>query len=396
MQLRGADPAGANMQTETTASPLLTELDSLEPPPQPETQQRILIVRLSSMGDILHTLPAVTLLRHAFPLARIGWMVEERWAELLCAPRVCRSGPRSPARPLVDAVHVVNTTAWRAAPFSDKSWKEALLSWREMRAAEYNLAIDFQGAVRTAVMARCTGIARLVGFEQSREHAASLFYKHRLQTNGTHVIDQAVSVAAALAGVPAVAPQIELPLELAAENWCRSALRHSQVQEFAILNPGAGWGAKQWPAERYGQVAKGLATLGLHSLVNLGPGEEELARTVENASHGAAEAVPCSLSELIALTRRARLFIGGDTGPVHLAAALQVPVVGIFGPTNPARSGPFGTHSIVLRSPDSRTTQTARRAAARARRNQPDPGILTITVEDVLAAARQLLGSTLA
>ncbi len=162
----------------------------------------------------------------------------------------------------------------------------------------------------------------------------------------------------------------------------------SDVHDFAILNPGAGWGAKMWPAERYGQVAQELAKDGLCSLVNYGPGEEDLAGAVEAASEGAARKISCSVSELIALTRRARLFIGGDTGPMHMAAALKIPVVAIFGPTNPARNGPFGTRSVVLRSASSMTDHT--------RRREPEQGLLEITVGDVVAATRKLLQSHIA
>jgi heptosyltransferase-1 len=128
-----------------------------------------------------------------------------------------------------------------------------------------------------------------------------------------------------------------------------------------------------------------LAEDGVKSLINFGPGEESMMRAVESASEGAAKGIACSLAELIALTRRARLFIGGDTGPMHLAAALGIPVVAIFGPTDPARNGPFGTRSIVLRSPASPTTHS--------RRAQPDPGILEISSDEVVAAARKLLRS---
>jgi heptosyltransferase-1 len=138
-----------------------------------------------------------------------------------------------------------------------------------------------------------------------------------------------------------------------------------------------------WPAERYGQVAVELAKDGLPSLINYGPGEEELATAVEAAGAGAARRISCSVSDLIALTRRAALFIGGDTGPMHMAAALKVPVVAIFGPTNPQRNGPFGTRSIVLRSASSVTDHT--------RRRDPEQGLLAITAGEVVNAARKLL-----
>jgi heptosyltransferase I len=155
------------------------------------------------------------------------------------------------------------------------------------------------------------------------------------------------------------------------------------ASDFAIVSPGAGWGAKQWPAERYAAVARELAVDGVHSLINYGPGEEALATAVESASAGAARKVSCSVAELIALTRHARLFIGGDTGPLHLAAALRIPVVAIFGPTNPARNGPIGTNAIVLRSPSSLTNH--------ARLSDPEQGLLEISPGEVIAAARRLL-----
>ena len=375
---------------ETKAAPVARQHEA-EIEELAHTVERLLIVRLSSMGDVIHALPAATLLRRAFPAAALGWVIEERWAELLCAPGTSRIGFRNAGRPLVDALHVGNTSGWRAAPLSDETWKEVLGSARELRRARYEVALDLQGALRTALMAKWAATEASVGFEQPREHAASLFYTHTVEASGAHVIEQNVSLAAALAGVAPDVPAIDFPLDEAAEQSCERRLKHHQVQQFALLNPGAGWGAKQWPADRYGEVARQLRAVGLHCLVNFGPGEESLARAVENASDQAAEAVPCSMSELIALTRRARLFIGGDTGPMHLAAALRVPVVALFGPTNPARNGPFGTRARILRSALSAATSTSFRAAARASRKRPDAGLLAISTDEVVLAARQLL-----
>jgi heptosyltransferase-1 len=358
--------------------------------------ERLLIVRLGSMGDVIHALPAVTLLRRAFPAATLGWMIEEHWAELLCAPDTPRVGPRSPGRPLLDAVHGVNTLAWRSAPFSRRTWREARGAWDEVRADRYDLAVDFQGTVRTALMARWTGAEAFIGFERPREHAAGVFYTYTVEAGGTHVVEQNSALAAAISGVSAEVSEIEFPLDPTAEEYCERQLPRLGERQFAILNPGAGWEGKQWPAERYGEVAQGLRVLGLRSLINVGPGEEGLAQAVEAASGGAATALSCSVGQLIAFTRRAQLFIGGDTGPMHLAAALRVPVVALFGPTSPARNGPFGTRSIVLRSPLSFATHTAERAAARSSRKRTDPGLMAIAAENVLDAARELLGSGLA
>ena len=344
---------------------------------------RLLIVRLSAMGDVIHTLPAVQALREAFPNSMIGWVIEERWAELLCAPGTPRRGPRSAQRPLVDWVHPVNLTGWRKSLFTVSTLQQIAKIWNDVRSARYDVVVDLQGAMRSAVLARWSGARMVYGAAEPRESPASLWYTRRVVARGAHVIEQYLSVAEAVAQRKMKVPRVEFPMDPAIEESTSQGLAQRGVGEYAILNPGAGWGAKRWPAERYGRVARALAADGVHAILNYGPGEEDLARAAEAASEGTARAMKCSISELIALTRRARLFIGGDTGPMHLAAALQVPVVAIFGPTDPARNGPFGTRSIVLRSPASPTTH--------ARRAQPDEGLLEITVDSVVDAARRLL-----
>jgi heptosyltransferase-1 len=347
---------------------------------------RLLIVRLGSMGDIIHTLPAVTALRTAFPEAIIGWIVEERWAELLCTLPTPRSGPRSPQRPLVDRIHTVNTMRWRSAPFSNNTWEQMAAGLSELRAVHYDVAADFQGAARSALLARWSGAPVQYGVRQPRENIASMFYTRQITARGTHIVEQNFSIAEAIVGTALSMPPVEFPHDATTEKEADQRLHDHDIQRFVIMNPGAGWGAKQWPPERYGYVSKRLfEEEGLKSLVNFGPGEQELVRAVEAASGGAAEGLACSLTQLIAMTRRAELFIGGDTGPMHLAAALGIPVVALFGPTNPARNGPFGTRNIVLRSASSPTTH--------ARSRDPDAGLLEITSDQVVTAARKLLES---
>ena len=345
---------------------------------------RMLIVRLGAMGDVIHGLYAAAALREAFPEMLLGWLVEERWAELLCTLPTPRSGPRSAQRPQVDRVHTVNTRQWRRAPFSAATWERVAASLSDLRAAHYEIAIDLQGAVRSSLLARWSGARVIYGAAQPRENLATMFYTRQIIAGGEHIVQQNLSLAEAVARRPLKIPPVQLPRDPGADQECDQRLRAKGMQEFVLLNPGAGWGAKQWPAERYGQVAKQLLQGGLKSLINIGPGEEDLAHAVEAASGGAAETFSGSLTQLIALTRRARLFIGGDTGPMHLAAALRVPVVAIFGPTDPARNGPFGTRTIVLRSPSSSTSYR--------HVFQSDSGLLEISSGQVVAAARQLLG----
>lgn len=364
--------------------------------------QRLLVVRLSAMGDIIHTLPAVAALREAFPHITLGWLIDERWTELLCTLRYPRAGRRSAERPLVDRVHTVNLGQFRRSPISFQTWHRIAVGLSELRGVEYDAAIDFQGAVRSALLARWSGAPVLYGDAQPRENAASMFYTRLVETNGAHVVEQALDLARAVMERPrgsrdsslrssshpgttsaeslSTEFDVDFPMDPDAEKKIDSLNVNAK---FAILNPGAGWGAKQWPVERYGAVAKELARDGIRSLINYGPGEDELADTVETASQGAAQKISCSIAELISLTRRARLLIGGDTGPMHLASALKIPVVAIFGPTNPARNGPFGTRSIVLRSASSMTDHS--------RHREPEQGLLEITPEEVVAAARKLL-----
>jgi len=353
-----------------------------------KTCERLLIVRLSAMGDVIHTLPAVQAVREAFPQAHIGWLVEERWAEFLCAPGAARRGQRSSSRPLVDEVHTVNLKAWGKSLFSIPTLQRVATVWNDVRDARYEAVVDLQGAMRSAALARWSGARVVYGAAEPRESPASLWYTRRVVAGGRHVIEQNLSVASAvLHHVPGQRSLGSLPVEFPrdpeAEARIGRQLAELQADDFAILNPGAGWGAKRWPAERFGEVARGLAGQGLRSILNYGPGEEELVRAAEAASGGTAQAMSCTVTELIALTRRARLFVGGDTGPLHLAAALRVPVVGIYGPTDPARNGPYGTRCIVLRSAESVTSH--------ARRAEADEGLVGIGSEEVVAAAQELL-----
>lgn len=344
----------------------------------------LLVVRLGAMGDVIHTIPAAAALRNALPEIRIGWIIEQQWAELLCAKEAPRSGPRNSARPLIDFVHVVDTKAWRKSLLSNRTRQQIGAALREVREQHYDVAIDFQGALKSAVIANLAGTKTVVGMKNPREWPSRMFYTKATDANGTHVIDQYHALAEAFVGQSL--PHCPAPFPQDSRNESEAAKLVAPNEQFVLINPGAGWGAKQWPAKRYGGVARSLAKDGLTPLINSGPGEEELALAAENASDGTARRISCSIAELIALIRRARLLIGGDTGPLHLAAALEVPVVAIFGPTDPARNGPYRTRNIVLRAPASRTSLS--------HTSEPDLGLLSITTDEVTAAARRLLEAT--
>ncbi len=387
-------------------APVALNLESRSP-------QRILILRLGAMGDVIHALPAVTLLRQLLPHAEIGWVIEERWHELLSSlePEAIRSAAASdagfdlrPEQPLVNRIHLVNTRAWRSRLLLTKTWIELRDTLRSLQRTRYEVSIDLQGAWKSAFWGAACSVPLRIGFLSPREPGADLLYNRPVRMSSSkpaassrrlHIIEQNAELAMALfrrqpgetVETP-VLPQASLPLDAAQEEWARKELRQSRLTEgeFAIINPGAGWEAKCWPADRYGEVARGLSRMGIRCLVNRGPGEEVAANDVVAASGGSAVVRQYSIGQLIAITRRARLFVGGDTGPMHLAAALRIPVVGIFGPTNPSRNGPYGTAAEVLRNPESVTNHS--------RRARSDGTMLSITTEAVLAAAQALLERT--
>lgn len=365
---------------------------------------RLLVVRLGAMGDILHALPAVTALRIAHPEWVIDWVVEPRWRALLTAtdePGASSSGfppfrhdpgermghgafeGRNPGQPLVDRVYVAPTKDWGRRPLSGTTIREIRALRGALRGGNYSAVVDFQGAVRSAAIGRLAGSPRLIGEARPREFAARWLFTEPMDARGAHVIEQDLALAEAVAGDALALTEPWLPVNAAADTWADEVLPKAGSHPAALITPGAGWGAKRWPVERYASVAGGLIERGFQVLVNAGPGEEPLANFIARHTGGAARPVTCSLDQLIAITRRVELAIAGDTGPLHLASALGCRVVGIYGPTDPSRNGPFGTRFKVLRSPASRRDHT--------RHSMPEAGMLTISPEDVLRAADELM-----
>lgn len=350
------------------------------------------------MGDILHALPAVESLRHAHPDWLLGWAVEPRWAALL------RSTDGD--MPLVDQIHLVNAKHWAHHPLQAATLGEIRGLRRELRAQQYDVAVDLQGAVRSAWIGRMAAAGRLIGEAVPREPPAKWIFQERVATEGAHMIEQAVEVCQAIAGETLEPSQPSLPVSASANRWAAELLGADVEagpggrRPVVVLSPGAGWGAKCWPAPRYGELATLLASSGCRVLVNAGPGEAPLAAAVVRASGGVAFAPDFtpgsspggssdrssdrSLERLIAILRSADLLVAGDSGPLHLACALGKPVVGIFGPTDPRRNGPFGVPFRVLRNPDSKRDHT--------RRSEPEAGLLTITPRQAFTAAAELLG----
>jgi heptosyltransferase I len=347
----------------------------------------VLIVRIGAMGDVLHAMPAVAALRERHPDWEIGWAIEPVWRELLQAESevhdvAWRFSGRDWRRPLVDRWSPVPTRDWKRRPFSLKTLLDIHALRRELRGDRYDICVDMQGLIRSAVVGRMAGAAMFVGSAKPREGSAAWLYKRKVRLSATHVVEQGCELLGAAVGETLRPAKVTLPVDLAAERWC-DALLDGAAERFAFIAPTAGWGAKRWPAERYGAVAAALGRAGFRTLVNAASSEHTVARRVVEASGGAATLVPCTVGEMIALMRRAGVVIAGDTGPLHLAAALERPVVGLFGPTDPARNGPYGTPSRVLRHGSSRVDHS--------RHGETEGGLLQITTEEVAEAALDLL-----
>jgi heptosyltransferase-1 len=207
-------------------------------------------------------------------------------------------------------------------------------------------------------------------------------YKQKISLSAAHVVEQSCELLGAAVGEALRPAKVMLPVDPATETWC-DVLLPDAGEKFALMAPTAGWGAKQWPAERYGAVAAALASAGFHTLVNAASAEDAVGRRVVETSGGTAKLVPCSLGQMIALVRRAGVVIAGDTGPLHLAAALERPVVGLYGPTDPARNGPYGKVARVLRHGSSKVDHS--------RHQETEEGLLQITTDEVIEAALELL-----
>jgi lipopolysaccharide heptosyltransferase I len=329
--------------------------------------QSFLVVRLGSLGDLVHALPAVGALRASFPEARIDWVVERKWS------------------PLLDLAVGID----EVIPL-DRTFAGFVACTRRLRNARYACAIDLQGLYKSAVLAWLSGSPRRVGFDGSaaRESGAAWFYTDRVRPAGRHVAEMNLNLAER-AGAKAESA-LRFPLCVPEEEMSRmqDRLAAELVTSYFVVSPGGGWKSKCWPPERYGALCAELwRQYDLRAVVNAGPGEESLADAVVAAARPAAPVVlRPSLKELAALLAGAKLMVAADTGPLHLAAALGTPVVALFGPTDPARNGPRPS-GIVLRNASAEAT-TYKRG------DFYSPAMLSLAVDQVLAAAAKQMSVT--
>jgi lipopolysaccharide heptosyltransferase I len=308
-----------------------------------QAPQKILVIRLSSLGDILHALPAFQSLRRSFPDARIDWLVEERTKFILSAV------------PGLNRIISIDTVAPRRKPLSRSSWASIADATRALRRIRYDLSIDFQGLIKTGLLGFLSGARTRLGFGHDLvwERPAHWFYNKTVEQAGeaTHIVALNQLLANAVGAGPA-GGAIDLKVPEAMSLAVAARLEQQHLGNFAIINPGGGWPTKRWSLARYGALAERLAIqLGMQVVVTTGPGEESLYQGLSANCTVVLHHFPIPFLELIPLMGHARLFISGDTGPFHLACALGVPVVGIFGPTSPARNGPWSARDEAVVHP---------------------------------------------
>jgi heptosyltransferase I len=226
-----------------------------------------------------------------------------------------------------------------------------------------------------------SGAPRICGYADPREPLAAHLYRTKMERAGVHVVEQSAALLGAATSTSLTPADVELPHAAWADAWAAELVGQRRV---CFLAPSAGWGAKRWPARRFGALAQRLDALGFTVMVNASRKDDLLSAAVIAASHGTAQIAVCNVTGMIALVRRCALLVGGDSGPVHLAAALGVPLVALFGPTDPARNGPRGPGRMtVLRDPSSRTSYK--------RSDEPDPGLERISVDAVSAAVETVI-----
>ena len=304
--------------------------------------QRILMVRLGSMGDILHALPVLVTLKENFPEWEIDWLVESRWRPLL------------EANPYLSHIVELDTFAWRKAPLSPCVWRAFRRVVRTLRERRYDYALDLQGLLKSAVACSWSGARKVIGLAKPwlKEPACAIFYTRKVETKAVHVVEANLAIAAALGSIK---PTVRFPLP---EGDPAALPAGFPRESLAVLNPGAGWRSKCWSPKSFGVVSDALQTdFSMQVVLNGGPGEEALAQEVLGFCRKSHPFVYSgNLKGLIALLRRSRLLVGPDTGPLHLAAALGVSTVGVYGPTDPQRNGPYDGHHKSLRPDRVRTS----------------------------------------
>jgi heptosyltransferase I len=329
-------------------------------------EKRFLVVRLGSLGDIVHTFPAVAGLRESFPTSEIVWLTHPRWVQL-----VESSG--------------LATEIW---PVDSRDHTNVRAALAKIRSRVWDAAIDYQGLWKSSLLPFLAGVRARIGFSSQtvREYGVPILYTERVQCRTSHIADQNGELTLRTGATKAVG-KFSLRVHASDEDIVRGQLAKDGATRYIVLSPGGGWRSKCWPVDRFGLLSQKIRKgMGLSCVINYGPGEDALASAVQAASGNSQPlAYDGELGQLMALLRNAACIVGGDTGPLHLAVALGTPAVALFGPTDPARNGPYPSQEIVLRSPNAVTSYK--------RGESVDASFLEIAVDQVYEAVQSRLGA---
>ena len=302
----------------------------MKPLPLPKPPQKILIIKPSALGDIVHSLPFLDTVKRCYPQASIHWVVARGLHTFL------------EGHPLIDRLWIIDKEKWKRPGNFRQTIREIAALGKGLRQERFDLSVDLSGLLRSGLITLVANAEYKLGFKEADEGSA-LFYSHRIHGSmKIHAIDRYLKIAEAM-GCPVGA--IRYPFAPYQET---PAISKDLPREYVVMTPSAGKEANRWPAERFGQLA---ARLDLPALLIGGKSDQAVADEVAQHAKGKAISLAgqTSIKELIPIIANAKYFITNDTGPMHIAAALGVPVFAIFGPANPDRTGPYGEQHTIIR-----------------------------------------------
>jgi heptosyltransferase-1 len=294
--------------------------------------QKILIVKPSSLGDVVHSLPFLNALRERFPRAEIHWVIAKGFEDLLTG------------HSMVKKIWIINKDIWKKLSQISSSFNEIRILLRKLRKERYDIVIDLQGLLRSGVITRATGSPVRIGFEEARE-GSRLFYTYKVEGGkDIHAVDRYLKIAAFL-GCDITGVCFPLPLYTDLSLITRYSL---PSDDYAVMVPGARWKTKRWSPEKFGELA---SLLPIRTLIVGGKGDKGIVKEILASSSGKSVSLvgETDLKGLIEIIRGARFMVSNDSGPMHIAAGLGIPVFAIFGPTDPIRTGPYGKGHTVIR-----------------------------------------------
>jgi heptosyltransferase-1 len=293
--------------------------------------KKILIVKPSSLGDVVHSLPFLNALKERFPGSEIHWVIAKGLEDLLTG------------HPMIDKIWIINKDMWKKLSYIRDSVHELRIFMKGIKEEKYDIVIDLQGLLRSGIITLSTGSPLRVGFQEARE-GSRFFYTHKIKGGkDVHAVDRYLKIAAFL---DCEIDDICFPMPLSFESSVQAGL--SLPEDYAVIAPGARWGTKRWPPEKFGRLA---SLLPLNTVVVGSKGDIDYAKKVLDLSKGKAISLAgkTTLKALIEVIKGARFFVSNYSGPMHIAAALGIPVFAIFGPTDPERTGPYGKGHTVIR-----------------------------------------------